>query len=257
MEGIDIVIPVFNEGENIIQVLEAFRQHVKSPFRVLICYDFEEDDTLTAIASYPHRESMDIVLVRNPGRGPHSAIMAGLRASKAPAVLSWMGDDDFNAHHIDPMVEKFKEGYDIVTGGRFMPGGCMVGCVWYKALLTRTASFTLRHLARLPVHDATNGVRLFSRRLIDSVEIESNLAFLFTFEMMVKCVRLGLPVYELPVAWFERKGGVSKFKVLGWIGWYLPWYFYAFATTWLGRGPKHVKLKPGVTLESVLNSRPG
>jgi len=248
MLAVDIVIPVYNEGENIILVLDSFRRHIRRPFRVLICYDFPEDTTLTAIATWEHRTDVNIVLVRNPGRGVHAAILAGFNASKAPAVFCWMGDDDFNISLFEPMVARFEDGCDIVTGSRFMKDGCMIGCRWYKKMLTVVANATLYHLARLPTHDSTNGIRLFSRRLLDTVAVESSQGFTFTFEMMVKAHRLGWRIEELPAKWFERKMGRSNFKILPWIVPYLRWYAYAFATTWLKRGPKTVTLKPGASL---------
>ena len=92
MADLDIIIPVYNEGRNIIPVLEAFRSHVRTPYRVLICYDFDEDNTLAALQGYP-RDAVDIALVKSAGRGPHDAIVAGLRASTAPAVLVYLADD--------------------------------------------------------------------------------------------------------------------------------------------------------------------
>jgi dolichol-phosphate mannosyltransferase len=50
---LDIVIPVYNEGPNIQSVLESFRSELKYPYRVLICYDFEEDTTLQVLAALP------------------------------------------------------------------------------------------------------------------------------------------------------------------------------------------------------------
>lgn len=255
MTHVDLVIPVYNEGDGIIAVLESFRTHVKTPFRVLICYDMDNDTTLDALDQYEHKNTVNIVRVKNPGRGPHSAIMAGINASDAPAVFSYMGDDDFNAPLIDPMVAMFNDGYDIVTGSRFMKGGCMTGCVWYKKLLTQTASFTMHHIGRLPLHDATNGIRLFSRRLVDSIEIESSKGFTFTFEMLVKAHRLKLRVGEIPAQWHERKVGTSNFRILEWIRPYLRWYFFVFATTWLRRGPHTVRLRENAPLADP-NSAP-
>jgi dolichol-phosphate mannosyltransferase len=236
---IDIVIPVYNEGENIVSVLDAFQRDVKSSYRILICYDFDEDNTLQAISAYPSK-SMDIVLVKNPGRGPHSAIKAGFDMSTAPAVMTHMADDDYNTDVIDFMLGKINEGFDIVTASRFMSGGYMEGCVWYKKLLTWVVSITLHYLARLPVHDATNGVRIFSRRIVDSVAVESTEGFTYTFEMIVKCARLGWGIYELPGKWIERGSGFSRFQIIRWMRAYLRWYFFAFATTWLKRGPETV-----------------
>jgi dolichol-phosphate mannosyltransferase len=247
---IDVVIPVYNEGANILAVLDSLRRNVRRPFRVFICYDFEGDDTLAAIRNWDKRNQMRIDMVRNPGRGVHAAILAGFNASTAPAVFCWMADDDFNADLIEPMFERFEAGCDIVTGSRFVPGGCMVGCRWFKKTLTIVANYTLSVLAGSPVHDSTNGVRLFSRRLLDTVAVESSKGFTFTFEMMVKAHRLGWKIEELPAQWHERKAGKSKFKVLAWIQPYLRWYFFAFATTYLKRGPETVALKQGASLIS-------
>ena len=118
----------------------------------------------------------------------------------------------------------------------------MVGCRWKKKFPTWLASFTLYYFAGFPVHDATNGVRIFSRRIIDTIEIESRMGFSYSFEMMVKVHRLRWSVFEFPTVWYERKTGESRFKIGKWMIPYLRWYFFAFATTWLRRGPESVRL---------------
>lgn len=248
LADLDIVIPVYNEGANIISVLDALKRDVKSSFRILICYDFDDDNTLEAISAYPDK-SIDIVLVKNPGRGPHSAIKAGLDLVNAPAVLTHMADDDYTTHHIDYMIKKSQEGFEIVTGSRFMKGGEMKGCVWYKKFLTWLASFTLYHFARFPIQDATHGVRIFSRRILDEVRIESDTGFTFSFEMMVKVVRLSWKIHEFPVGWYERKKGKSRFQIWKWMWPYLHWYFFAYQTAWLRKGPESVvRRKDGDTI---------
>src|SRR5690349_7325959 len=127
MSELDVVIPVYNEGENILRALEAFRQNVKTPYRILICYDQDSDNTLPAARAWPHFDERQIVFIKNPRRGPHGAICAGLSASQAPAVLVHMADDDFNPPIVDKMVDLFRQGNDVVVASRFVPGGCMVG----------------------------------------------------------------------------------------------------------------------------------
>lgn len=231
---LDIVIPVYNEGNIILATLEALRREVKTPSRILICYDRPDDNTLSAIDSNRGRlEGMTIDFVLNRGRGAHGAVMSGFSASDAPFVLMFPADDDFNAGIIDAMVAKAERGNDIVCASRFIPGGCMVGCRWLKAVLVRTAAFTLYYVARLPTRDATNGFRLFSRRIIDNIEVESDSGFCYSLELLVKAHRLGWPVADVPAQWFERKQGASRFQVLKWVPAYLRWYMYAFATTYL------------------------
>jgi glycosyltransferase involved in cell wall biosynthesis len=241
---LDIVIPVHNEGANILRTLAALTRDVKTPMRVLICYDMPDDDTLAAIGGAPDQAvAARVELVRNRGRGAHAAVMTGFAMSTAPYVLMYPADDDYNAGMLDAMMAAAEAGSDIVCASRFMPGGRMVGCPWLKAALVRSANFTLHHFAGLPTHDASNGFRLFSRRLIDTIAVESDLGFCYSIELLAKCHRLGWPISEVPAQWFERRHGASRFRVLRWLPAYLRWYFYAFGTTWLHRSPATVPIR--------------
>ncbi|HKN01901.1 MAG TPA: glycosyltransferase family 2 protein [Candidatus Binataceae bacterium] len=242
---LDIVLPVYSEGGNILRTLLALKRSVTTPYRVLICYDFDGDDTLAAIKEHAQECSgIEIGFVRNRARGVHDAIMSGFEASTAPFVLMYPADDDYNAGLLDRMVEEGQRGADIVCASRFIPGGEMTGCPWLKAVLVRCASFTLHHFARLPARDSTNGFRLFSRRVIEQIPVESEAGFCYSVELLVKCHRLGWPIAEVPAAWHERREGQSRFRVLKWLPAYLRWYRYAFATTWLRRSPESVALRP-------------
>jgi dolichol-phosphate mannosyltransferase len=165
---LDVIIPVYNEGANILPTLQSLMRAARTPLRVLICYDREDDDTLAAILN--NRAALDalrIEFVRNRGRGAHGAVLSGFAASTAPYALVMMADDDYNAGIVDAMVAQAERGCDIVCASRFMRGGGMVGCPWLKAVLVRAGNFTLHHLGRLPTRDATNGFRLFARRVLE------------------------------------------------------------------------------------------
>jgi dolichol-phosphate mannosyltransferase len=241
---LDIVIPVYNEGRNIVATLAALKRSVTTPARVLICYDHAEDDTLPAIrANAQAHAGLVVESVRNRGRGAHAAVMTGFAASTAPFVLMYPADDDTNAAMLDRMVALARSGCDIVCASRFMPGGAMVGCPLLKAALVRSANFTLRHVARLPTTDASNGFRMFSRRVVERIPVESEAGFCYSIELLVKAHRLGWRIAEVPVRWFERRHGASRFQVIKWLPAYLRWYAYAFATTFLRRPPHTVTLK--------------
>jgi len=241
---LDIIIPVYNEGANILPTLQSLLHEVKTPLRVLICYDREDDDTLTAIRN--NRDAiaaLSIEFVRNRGRGAHGAVLTGFAASAAPFAIVLPADDDYNAGILDAMVARAESGCDIVCASRFMPGGGMVGCPWLKAVLVRAGNFTLRYFARLPARDASNGFRLFSRRIMDEIAVESDRGFSYSIELLVKCHRLGWRIGEVPAQWFERAHGTSRFRVVSWLPDYLRWYLYAFATTYLRRPAATVTLK--------------
>jgi dolichol-phosphate mannosyltransferase len=241
---LDIVIPVYNEGANILRTLQSIARAVTTPKRVLICYDREEDDTLPVIRD--NRAALGdlaVEFVRNSGRGAHGAVLSGFAASQTPFAVVLPADDDYNAGIIDALVARADNGCDIVCASRFMAGGSMVGCPWLKALLVRAGNFTLYHLARLPTRDASNGFRLFSRRTMDEIVIESERGFCYSIELLVKCHRLGWQIGEVPANWIERTSGSSRFQVLRWLPSYLRWYAYAFATTYLRRPARTVRLK--------------
>lgn len=238
---LDIIIPVYNEGANIRDVLTALYAGVRTPFRVLICYDRDDDNTLSALRAYA--APFAIAMVKNRGAGAHGAVLTGFQESVAPAVLVFAADDTYNAGIIDTMCQRIREGHDIVAASRFMKGGRMAGCPWLKGFFVRASAFTLYHFGRVPVHDSSNGFRMFSRRVVDQIQIESTRGFTYSIELLVKAHRLGWGISEVPAQWFERTRGASRFRVLGWLPDYLVWYFYAFGTTWLRRGPRTVPMK--------------
>ncbi len=239
---LDIVMPVYNEGENIHDVIRALLQNVKSKFRLLICYDFEEDNTIPNAKTHDFGDN-ELVFVINQGKGAHGAIMSGIAASTSAAVLIMPADDDYNAQRLDAMVKLIADGNVVVTPCRFMPGGCFKGCSLFKATLTRTAAWALRNVARLPTRDGTNGFRMFSLSLLRQIPVESEVGFAYSLEILAKAHRLGLPIAEYPVEWHARKFGESRFRTLRWIPQYLEWLRYAMATTYLRRGKDSVILK--------------
>lgn len=233
-QKMDIIVPVYNEANNIITFLLSLKNNIqKTLYRVLICYDFEEDTTLLAIKKNQILlDGILIELIRNQGRGPHGAVLSGFKAATAPAILVMPADDFHNASVIDTMVEKLYLGSDIVCASRLMPGGTMKRCPFLKNILVRFASYTLHHLARIPTHDATNGFRMFSRNILNQITIESRIGFTYSIEILVKAHRLTKSITEIPAHWIERTEGNSRFQVIKWIIPYLRWYFYAFATTY-------------------------
>ena len=113
-----------------------------------------------------------MILVKNPTQGPLSAIVEGFNQGNSDCVIVYPADDYLNFNMLDKMYDKFKNGNDIVVASRFMEGGSMKNCPLLKSILVRTASFTLYYLSSIPVKDASNGFRLFSRKVLNNIKIE-------------------------------------------------------------------------------------
>ena len=228
----EILIPVFNEGEKVLKLMELFQDNIKNKFKILFCYDLDSDD----IFDYKDKLkefNFEINFIKNPSRGPCSAIVEGFKSGNSECVIVYPADDFINFNILDQMYNEFLNGSHIVAASRFMKGGTMKGCPIIKSILVRTASFTLFYLSSIPIKDASNGFRLFSRKLLNEVEIESKVGFAYSLELLAKCNRLRYKITEIPAHWEERSIGMSRFKVFKWLPQYLKWYIYGLSTTWL------------------------
>jgi len=240
-QKIDILIPVFNEGKSAIKTISLLDQAIKTPHKIHICFDSFTDPTYEALKKSEFSNSLNFI--KNPGSGPCEAIKAGFNETNGDCVIVYPADDLENHKIIDAMYASFLSGNDVVVASRFMKGGSMNGCPLIKSILVRLASSTLYLLSSIPVKDASNGFRLFSRKSLDTINIESTEGFTYSLEILVKVNRLGWSIGEVPSNWFERAEGKSNFKIFKWLDKYLKWYFYGLATSWLRRKVTHKCIK--------------
>tara|TARA_B100000579_G_scaffold435981_1_gene460679 strand:- start:1721 stop:2440 length:720 start_codon:yes stop_codon:yes gene_type:complete len=230
--SLEILIPVFNEGEKVLKLMKLFQENINNEFRVLFCYDLEDDNIFNFKEAF-NKFNFEIKFIKNPERGPCSAIKEGFIKGNSDCVIVYPADDFINFNILDEMYKEFKNGSNIVAASRFIKGGSMKGCPFIKSVLVRSASFTLYYLSSIPIKDASNGFRLFSRKLLNEVNIESKVGFAYSLELLAKCNRLKYKITEIPAQWEERSEGSSRFKVFKWLPQYLKWYIYGLSTTWL------------------------
>jgi dolichol-phosphate mannosyltransferase len=223
--ALSVVVPVYNEGENVVSTLRGIVEKSRTrPLEVLVVYDFDEDTTVPVVKRL-QAEIPELRLHRNTiGRGVLNAIKSGLAAARAPYVLVTMGDGSDDAADIDPMYELARGGADVVAGSRYMRGGRQLGGPLLKRTMSRAAGLSLHWVAGIPVHDATSNFRLYSKRLLNKVTIESNGGFELGIELTVKAHLLGMRVAEVPTTWRDRTAGQSRFQLWRWLPRYLRWY---------------------------------
>src|SRR5438034_54351 len=156
-------------------------------------------------------------------------VRPGLRAARGPFVLITMGDGSDDPADIDHMYALARGGADVVAGSRYMRGGRQLGGPLLKRTMSRAAGLSLHWLGGLPIHDATSNFRLYSKRLLNQVTIESTGGFELGIELTVKAYRLGMRVAEVPTTWSDRTAGQSRFRLLEWLPRYLHWYWRGMA----------------------------
>jgi glycosyltransferase involved in cell wall biosynthesis len=228
---VTIVIPAYNEGTNVIPVLDRLLEAVTLPHEVLIVVDFAEDTTIAAIDDYVADRKPNVrVIINDLGRGPAYAIRYGIREATAQVVVVTMADGCDDPRQIDELTRLVERGVVVAAASRYMPGGQQVGGPMVKRALSRNAGRSLFWFARIGTRDATNSFKAYSRAFVEKVGIESTDGFEIGLELTAKARRMRLPVAEIPTIWLDREAGVSNFKVAKWLPKYLHWYWFAFGS---------------------------
>lgn len=225
---VSIVIPAYDEGDDIGPVLDRIFEAVTIPCEVLVVYDDAEDSTAPVVEKYAAGDARVVPTLNTYGRGPANAIRYGIDHASAVTTVVTMADGSDDPRQIEDLVRLVERGVVVAAASRYMPGGQQVGGPLLKHLLSRTAGRSLALLARVGTRDATNSYKAYATEFVRRVGIDSRNGFEIGLELTAKARRLRLPVAELPTIWLDREAGVSHFKLAAWIPSYLRWYRFAF-----------------------------
>jgi glycosyltransferase involved in cell wall biosynthesis len=223
---INIIIPVYNEGQGICAILQEIEDKVHTPHRIYIIYDTEEDNTLPVVKNFM-KKIENLHLVKNKyGKGALSAIKTGFNVADGEIMVVVMADLSDDISKIDAMFKKIQEGADIVCGSRYMKGGRQIGGPKFKKLLSKIAGISLHYLVRMPTHDITNSFKMYTKKVLNTITIESNGGFELGMEIVIKAFLKGYTITEVPSAWCDRNTGKSRFKLWKWLPKYIYWYCF-------------------------------
>ena len=223
---LDIIIPVYNEDENIIKLVKELEKKINCDFRILICYDNESDTTLNHLKD-KNIINKEILFIKNPEQGPNTAIIAGINSSIAEIILVYMADDFSNTNLINKMIDLIEKGNNLVIPSRFIIGGEMIGAKKIKKAVTLGGSYLIYYLGRIPFKDCTNAFKMFSSNLKNKISFKSKIGFTFALELVIKSYLLKLKIVEIPSSWIELKNRKSNFKMIKWLPHYIYWLLYA------------------------------
>jgi glycosyltransferase involved in cell wall biosynthesis len=225
LDKIQIIIPAYNEGDNIAKTLKEIHDRVFVPHEIMIVYDYDEDNTLPVVNQYILKENVKIIsLVKNQyGRSFSGAVKTGLACAKHEIIVVIMADLSDDLSIVDKMYAKINEGYDIVCASRYMKGGKQVGGPKLKKNISRLAGLSLCYLTGIPTHDITNSFKMYRKKVVDNLVLESTGSEI-SMEIAVKAFLNGSKIAELPSVWRDRTSGKSRFKLLKWLPKYIYWY---------------------------------
>jgi dolichol-phosphate mannosyltransferase len=225
---VSVVIPAYNEGADVVSVLNRVGSAVTLPCEIVVVVDAPDDSTIPFVEQVGATDTRIRVIVNTYGRGPANAIRYGIDQALAPVVVVTMADGCDDPHQIDVLTRLVDRGVVVAAASRYARSGQQVGGPFLKGFISRMAGLTLFYFARVGTRDATNSFKAYSKAFIEKVGIESDQGFEIGIELVSKARRYRQPVAEIPTIWLDRAFGTSNFKLVAWLPRYIRWYFYAF-----------------------------
>jgi SAM-dependent methyltransferase len=219
-DAVSVVVPCHNEEMNVGPLAAGLLQHYDEYIHEIILVDDNSADrTRQVIAELAEKESRIRSVVRTPPGGVGLALRDGMQAAQGQYVLTM--DCDF-VHILPELREMFDaaaQGSDVVLGSRFSRESVLINYPLQKILCNRTFHVLTSMLFRRPLRDLTNNLKLLSRRVVDSLDLESP-KFAVNAETGLKPLLMGFSVTAVPISWINRtpEMGQSSFSLLknGW-----------------------------------------
>lgn len=211
-----IVIPTYNEGENIGRLLAELFQMYPS-VHVLIVDDNSPDGTAQRVselqASWPDR----LFLISRSGKmGLGTAYITGFQwALQRSYQYIFEMDADFShpVRYIQDLYETCAHrGYDVAIGSRYVKGGGVLNWPVDRVLMSYYASVYVRLITWMPVQDTTAGFVCYRRAVLEAIDLNRIrfVGYAFQIEMKYAAWCLGFRIKEVPIKFVDRMEGSSK-----------------------------------------------
>jgi dolichol-phosphate mannosyltransferase len=238
---LSVLIPAHNEADCIAETVEAIRGRLlqeRIPFEILVVNDHSTDDTDAVLGRLAqHAEVRSIPNPRSNGVG--LAIQAGLEAFTGDAVCIVMADASDDPNDIVAYYRKLTEGFDCVFGSRFTKQSRVVDYPFTKLFLNRAANAFIKLVFGLGYNDVTNAFKCYRRDVIDGIAPILSHHFNITVELPLKAIVRGYSYAVIPINWYNRTTGLSKFKIKEMGSRYLFIVLYVLIEKMLSRGDYH------------------
>jgi dolichol-phosphate mannosyltransferase len=228
------VIPAHNEEGQIRQTVEGLVRVLDEAgisFELIVVDDVSSDRTPRILAEMSGADPRIRPVRRQERPGFGRAVREGLRHAGGEVVAIVMGDESDDPNDLVRYVRAMGEGVDAVFGSRWREGARVVDYPWIKRIVNRTANQFVRWLFWVPYNDLTNAFKAYRREVIEAVQPLESEHFNITLEIPLRALNRGFRAVEIPIHWYGRKSGVSRFSIrrLG------KRYLYVTLKCWLER----------------------
>ena len=209
-----VVLPTYNERENLSAIIESIQQH--APEAHIVVVDDNSPDGTGALADELARAQPERIFVihreRKEGLGP--AYIAGFKFALAhdyDIIVQMDADFSHDPKYLPLFFEEIKN-HDLVIGSRYLNGISVVNWDLKRLILSQAASFYVRSVTRMPLTDTTTGFKCWRRAALEAIDLDRLVSngYVFLAEMSYRAFRKKLRIVEVPIVFVERRLGRSK-----------------------------------------------
>jgi dolichol-phosphate mannosyltransferase len=215
MPGAWLILPTFNEAENISPIVRAAREQLRAGDSILIVDDNSPDGT-GQIADDLAAQIDDVHVLHRPGKqGLGRAYLAGFDhalAGGADYVLEMDSDFSHDPADLPRLIDAAEQGADLVLGSRYVRGGSVTDWGLLRRLVSRGGSWYARMILGVNIRDLTGGFKCFRREVLEALDLNSVHAdgYGFQIELTYRTIQAGFEVVEIPIVFRDRRVGESK-----------------------------------------------
>ena len=216
MNNLLIIIPAYNEGKNLIELLKKIRLENEN-WSIIIVDDSESFETNKLIENY--KEKKIYYIKRNLKMGRGSAVRFGFEYSKKNKfdyVLEMDADLSHNPSEIKLLLDKLiSKKHDLVIGSRYLKNSKIIGWPLKRRIFSKLSNFLAKFLFGFGLTDYTNGFRVYNADAINELikyPIENN-GFMYLTETFTILKKKNFKISEQATVFINRKKGSSSLRL--------------------------------------------
>ena len=211
-----IIIPTYNEKENIEKIIRAVRG-LDGDYHVLIIDDGSPDGTAAIVKGLQQEFPTQLHLIERAGKqGLGTAYITGFRWALEHGydyIFEMDADFSHNPNDVPRLYAACSEqGADLAIGSRYCNGISVINWPIGRVIMSYYASAYVRTVLRMKVFDTTAGFKCYSRKVLEAIDFDSIRmhGYGFQIEMKYNAYKLGFKIVEVPIIFEDRKEGTSK-----------------------------------------------
>lgn len=211
-----VVIPTFNEKENISPILHAIF-NLNDGFHVLVIDDGSPDGTALIVKELQQKFTLGLFLEERKGKlGLGTAYIHGFKWAIARGyayIFEMDADFSHNPNDLPRLYNACKDdGADLAVGARYVKGGGVVNWPRNRIALSKGASLYTRLITWMPVKDPTAGFMCYKKEVLETINLDEIrfVGYAFQIEMKFAAWKLGFKIKEVPIIFQDRTHGISK-----------------------------------------------